>query len=98
VLATESRKVAPFEFAILSLAFWVSNINVLFSTTMFLFASALLRYPLAERSRSVFVRLLFNRVHVHDNMKTRFPALVARDQNYLIGTQSICLSILFDPV
>jgi hypothetical protein len=39
VFATESRKVAPFEFAILLLAFWVSNINVLFSTTMFLFAS-----------------------------------------------------------
>lgn len=39
MLATESRKVAPFEFAILLLAFWVSNINVLFSTTMFLFAS-----------------------------------------------------------
>jgi hypothetical protein len=39
VLATESRKVAAFEFAILLLAFWVSNINVLLSTTMFLFAS-----------------------------------------------------------
>lgn len=39
MFATESRKVAPFEFAILSLAFWVSNINVLLSTAMFLFAS-----------------------------------------------------------
>ena len=39
VFATESRKVAPFEFAILLLAFWVSNIKVRFSTMMFLFAS-----------------------------------------------------------
>ena len=39
MFATESRKVAPFEFAILLLAFWVSNINVLLSTTMFLFVS-----------------------------------------------------------